>query len=128
MGHRRRAAAPLPVRDGVGPARLRLQGGNVAEEFGRRFGSDAREAVLAGGVVDARGSVVDGMTELPAGAVVYLYRDLPEEVEVPFDIPVLYRDDNILVVDKPHFLATMPRGRQDSSKMVINSVRERSLS
>jgi tRNA pseudouridine32 synthase/23S rRNA pseudouridine746 synthase len=30
---------------------------------------------------------------------------------VPFDMPVLYRDDDIVVVDKPHFLATMPRGR-----------------
>ena len=29
---------------------------------------------------------------------------------MPFDIPVLYRDDDIVVVDKPHFLATMPRG------------------
>jgi tRNA pseudouridine32 synthase/23S rRNA pseudouridine746 synthase len=35
---------------------------------------------------------------------------LPDEVPVPFDVPVLYRDDNIVVVDKPHFLATMPRG------------------
>ncbi len=47
---------------------------------------------------------------LPPGAHVYLYRDLPDEVPVPFDIPVLYRDDDIVVVDKPHFLATMPRG------------------
>lgn len=124
MGHRSRAAAPLPVRDGLGPARLRLQGGNVAEEFGRRFGSDARAAVLAGGVVDARGSVVDGMTELPAGAVVYLYRDLPEEPEVPFDIPVLYRDDNILVVDKPHFLATMPRGRHVAQTALVRLRRD----
>jgi tRNA pseudouridine32 synthase/23S rRNA pseudouridine746 synthase len=112
------------VRDGLGPARLRLQGGNVAEEFSRRFGSDARAVVLAGGVVDARGSVVDGMTELPAGAVVYLYRDLPEEVEVPFDIPVLYRDDNILVVDKPHFLATMPRGRHVAQTALVRLRRD----
>jgi len=32
-------------------------------------------------------------------------------VPVPFDVPVLYRDDDIVVVDKPHFLVTMPRGR-----------------
>jgi 23S rRNA-/tRNA-specific pseudouridylate synthase len=31
-------------------------------------------------------------------------------VPVPFGIPVLYRDDDIVVVDKPHFLATTPRG------------------
>lgn len=89
---------------------MRLQGGNVADEFGRRFGEQARAKVLAGEVVDARGVPIDGSTVLPAGAVVYLYRDLPEEVEVPFDIPVLHRDENIVVVDKPHFLATMPRG------------------
>ena len=93
---------------GIGRARLRLQGGNVLAEFIRRFGSG--EKVLDGGVVDARGVPVDATTELPAGAVVYLYRDLPDEVPVPFDIPVLHRDENIVVVDKPHFLATMPRG------------------
>ena len=97
-------------RDVLGPARLRLQGGNVADEFGRRFGPDAREKVLAGGVFRAGGEVVDAQTVLPAGAVVFHYRDLPDEIEVPFDIPVLYRDENIVVVDKPHFLATMPRG------------------
>lgn len=103
-----RTGPPLPVRDGLGPARLRLFGGNVADEFDRRFGT--REKVLRGEVVDARGVPLDGSTELPPGAVVYLYRDLPDEVEVPFGIPVLYRDDAILVVDKPPFLATMPRG------------------
>lgn len=108
MGPRARRSAPLPVRDGLGPARLRLHGGNVADEFARRFGSAAK--VLAGEVVDADGVVLDRSTVLPAGSCVYLYRDLPDEVEVPFDIPVLYRDENIVVVDKPHFLATMPRG------------------
>jgi tRNA pseudouridine32 synthase/23S rRNA pseudouridine746 synthase len=117
----------LPPRDGLGPARLRLHGGNVAEEFGRRFGPAARAKVLAGEVVDARGAAVDGSTVLPAGAVVYLYRELPEEVPVPFDMPVLYRDDNILVVDKPHFLATMPRGRHVAQTALVRLRRELDL-
>ncbi|MGV0741502.1 pseudouridine synthase [Mycolicibacterium sp. XJ870] len=116
----RRRAAPLPVRDGLGPARLRVHGPagrsaatgnelvNVRDEFERRFGSGAK--VLAGEVVCADGTVVDATTTLPAGSYVYLYRELPDEVEVPFDMPVLHRDDDIVVVDKPHFLATMPRG------------------
>lgn len=114
----------LPVRDGLGPARLRLHGGNVAEEFGRRFGPDGRAKVLAGEVVDARGNAVDGSTVQPAGAVVYLYRELPQEVPVPFDVPVLYRDENILVVDKPHFLATMPRGRHVAQTALVRLRRE----
>ena len=94
----------------LGRARLRLQGGNVADEFGRRFGPEARDKVLRGEVTDARGRVVDPATELPAGSVVFHHRDLPREIEVPFDVPVLHRDHDIVVVDKPHFLATMPRG------------------
>jgi len=87
-----------------------VHGGPVLAELRGRFGDDAAAKVLAGEVVCADGSVVDETTELSAGAYIYWYRDLPDEVVVPFDVPVLYRDENIVVVDKPHFLATMPRG------------------
>ncbi|MFL0242471.1 MULTISPECIES: pseudouridine synthase [unclassified Mycolicibacterium] len=103
----------MPVRpgyEGIGPARLRVHGGPVLAELRSRFGDEAAAKVLAGEVLCADGSVVSDTTELPAGAFIYWYRDLPDEVVVPFDVPVLYRDDNIVVVDKPHFLATMPRG------------------
>jgi tRNA pseudouridine32 synthase/23S rRNA pseudouridine746 synthase len=66
--------------------------------------------VLAGEVVCADGTVVEAATVLPPNSDVYLYRDLPDEVDVPFDVPILHRDENVVVVDKPHFLATMPRG------------------
>ena len=122
-----RLPPPLPVRDGLGPARLRLHGGNVADEFGRRFGVTGTEKVLAGEVVDADGTVVDAATVLPDGAVVYLYRDLPEEVVVPFGIPVLYRDENIVVVDKPHFLATMPRGSHVAQTALVRLRRDLDL-
>jgi tRNA pseudouridine32 synthase/23S rRNA pseudouridine746 synthase len=115
------------VRDGLGPARLRLQGGNVADEFGRRFGPDGRAKVLAGEVVDADGVVIDATTTKPAGAPVFLYRDLPAEVVVPFDIPVLHRDDDIVVVDKPHFLATMPRGGHVAQTALVRLRRELEL-
>jgi tRNA pseudouridine32 synthase / 23S rRNA pseudouridine746 synthase len=71
--------------------------------------------------------VVDQTTVLPAGSVVYLYRDLPDEVPVPFDIPVLFRDANIVVVDKPHFLATMPRGRHVAQTALVRLRRELDL-
>jgi tRNA pseudouridine32 synthase/23S rRNA pseudouridine746 synthase len=120
-------SAPLPVRDGIGPARLRLHGGNVLAEFTIRFGEAAGARVLAGEVVDADGGVVNAETVLRAGAHVYLYRDLPHEVDVPFDLPVLYRDDNIVVVDKPHFLATMPRGSHVAQTALVRLRRELDL-
>jgi tRNA pseudouridine32 synthase/23S rRNA pseudouridine746 synthase len=119
--------APLPVRDGLGPARVRLRGGPVLAELTARFGPPVRAKVLAGEVVDADGAVVDEATALPTGSSVYLYRDLPAEVPVPFDIPVLYQDTDIVVVDKPHFLATMPRGRHVAQTALVRLRRELGL-
>jgi tRNA pseudouridine32 synthase/23S rRNA pseudouridine746 synthase len=96
-------------------------------ELAQRFGPDAQIKVLGGEVFCADGSVVDATTELAAGSHVYLYRDLPDEVTVPFDIPVLYRDDDIVVVDKPHFLATMPRGSHVVQTALVRLRRELDL-
>ncbi|WIM87775.1 pseudouridine synthase [Candidatus Mycobacterium wuenschmannii] len=122
-----RRPAPLPVRDGLGPARVLVRGGSVIDELHDRFGDRARARVVAGEVVCADGSVVDETTELPAGAAVYLYRDLRDEVTVPFDIPVLHRDDDIVVADKPHFLATMPRGRHVAETALVRLRRQLGL-
>lgn len=39
-----------------------------------------------------------------------MHRYVTSEPEIPFALPVIYEDEHIIVVDKPHFLATMPRG------------------
>lgn len=103
---------------------MRLRGGPVLAELGSRFGERARVKVMAGEVVDADGAAIDATTVLPAGASVYLYRELPDEVPVPFDMPILYRDDDVVVVDKPHFLATMPRGRHVAQTALVRLRRE----
>jgi tRNA pseudouridine32 synthase/23S rRNA pseudouridine746 synthase len=92
-----------------------LRGGPVLAELSARFGAQARE------VVDADGVPVDETTVLPVGASVYLYRELPDEV------PVLCHDDDIVVVDKPHFLATMPRGRHVAQTALVRLRRELQL-
>ncbi|KFF31076.1 23S RNA-specific pseudouridylate synthase [Bifidobacterium bombi DSM 19703] len=38
------------------------------------------------------------------------HRWVTDEPRIPFNLEVLYDDASIIVVDKPHFLATMPRG------------------
>ena len=122
-----RRVAPLPVRDGLGPARVRLRGGAVLVELASRFGEAAAAKVFAGEVVCADGTVVSAGTVLPPGAFVYMYRELRDEVPVPFDMPILYRDDDIVVVDKPHFLATMPRGRHVAQTATVRLRRELGL-
>jgi len=106
---------------------VRLHGGPKRAVSSTSTGPPACAKVLAGEVVDADGAVVDEGTVLPAGASVYLYRDLPDEVPVPFDIPVLHQDADIVVVDKPHFLATMPRGRHVAQTALVRLRRELGL-
>ncbi|CAN5514531.1 pseudouridine synthase [soil metagenome] len=96
-------------------------------ELASRFGEEAAAKVLGGEVVDAHGAVVTAGTVLAPGAFVYLYRDPPVEVEVPFEMPILYRDDDLVVVDKPHFLATMPRGRHVVQSAVVRLRRQLEL-
>lgn len=45
-----------------------------------------------------------------SGATVYYFRELSIEPPVPFQEQILFEDEHLLVVDKPHFLATAPVG------------------
>jgi tRNA pseudouridine32 synthase/23S rRNA pseudouridine746 synthase len=111
----------------MGPARLRVRGGSVLDEFRVRFGPAAAAKVLAGEVVDADGAVLGAASVLPAGSHVYFYRELADEVPVPFDVGVLHRDDDIVVVDKPHFLATTPRGGHVAQSALVRLRRQLDL-
>jgi tRNA pseudouridine32 synthase/23S rRNA pseudouridine746 synthase len=99
----------------------------LGDELLTLFGPEVAAKAIAGEVVDQRGVVLDPATVLSAGASVYLYRDLRDEVPVPFDIPVLYQDDDIVVIDKPHFLATIPRGRHIAQTALVRMRRELGL-
>ena len=50
---------------------------------------------------------------------VWFHRDLRVEAPVPGDISVVYRDERIVVVDKPPFLSTIPRGRHVAQSVVV---------
>ena len=50
---------------------------------------------------------------------VWFHRDLRDEAVVPGGVPVLHRDDRIVVVDKPPFLSTIPRGQHVQQSVVV---------
>ena len=126
------------ARDGLTATRLVLphDAASVArfatawEFLAARFPDDVgrlAEKVDAGEVWDGRGLAVTLTTPYAPRGFVYIFRDPAPEPEVPFDIPVLYRDDNLLVVDKPHFLATTPRGAYVTRSVVVRLRRELGL-
>ncbi len=79
-----------------------------------------------GGIVDLDGPIAPDAPYKPGGAV-WFHRDLPEETTVPFDITVVHRDDDLLVIDKPHFLATIPRGQHILQTALVRLRRELDL-
>ncbi|WP_375003794.1 pseudouridine synthase [Aeromicrobium sp. CTD01-1L150] len=50
---------------------------------------------------------------------VWFHRDLREEAVVPGRIHVLHRDERLVVVDKPPFLSTIPRGQHVAQSVVV---------
>ncbi|HAT32753.1 MAG TPA: pseudouridine synthase, partial [Janthinobacterium sp.] len=66
----------------------------------------------------ARGEVVtgDGVKLHPGsqfrrGMRIFYYRELERETTIPFEERILFRDEHLVVVDKPHFLPMIPSGR-----------------
>lgn len=107
---------PLPFRDGLPPLRVRLPHGThppttldylAALEPPEPWA----DRMAAGEVVDERGRPWGPESAYRSGAVVWFHRTPAPEVPVPFELEILHRDEAIVVVDKPHFLATIPRGR-----------------
>ncbi|WP_097255661.1 pseudouridine synthase [Streptomyces sp. Ag109_G2-15] len=110
--------APLPQRDGIDPVRVRLPFGGVwatvREYLVARLtgaGPGVVEAMFdAGLIVGADGRAVAPDAPYEPGMFVWFQRELAPEVPVPFPVQVVHQDAHIVVADKPHFLATTPRG------------------
>ncbi|MFF4630674.1 RluA family pseudouridine synthase [Streptomyces griseorubiginosus] len=109
--------SPLPQRDGIDPVRVRLPPADtwatVRDHLVARFpvGAEVVDGMLdAGKIVDADGRPVRRDSVYVPGMFVWFHRELPKEERVPFTIDVIHRDDHLVVADKPHFLATTPRG------------------
>ncbi|MCL1800698.1 MAG: pseudouridine synthase [Promicromonosporaceae bacterium] len=117
----RRSVPPnLRPRAGLNPTRVPLPRSGPAtalEYLTGRFPDDAAritELALSGEVFDDDGEPISINTPFCPHGFLYLFRDPPEnEPEVPAlaELKVLFRDDNLLVVDKPHQVAVIPRGK-----------------
>lgn len=113
-------ASPLAPRHGVDAQRIRMpQDGpwvtlrdHLVERLARGLSAEEVDRKLRDGeFVDASGQPVGPDAPFVPRSVVWTYRDLADEMPVPFEIELLHQDDRLVVIDKPHFLSTLPRGR-----------------
>lgn len=114
---------PLPPRDGLTATRARYPGPEPTTAFAfvahlvatqrHRHPEDDEAAVLErfaqGQVVLADATPLSPTSPIHEGTDVFFYRRPAPEKPVPYEIGIVYEDSDLLVVDKPPFLATMPR-------------------
>lgn len=106
------------LRDGVGPSSVVLPQkpwATVLDFLVSRFAGVARsewvQRMQSGTVTSDLGDTLSVDAPYVAGLRVYYFRALPPEPRIPFEEVVLYQDEHLLVVDKPHFLPVMPSGK-----------------
>lgn len=71
----------------------------------------------------------DGQPALPdqscqPGQRLFYYRHLADEPVLPFQAQVLFEDDHLLVVDKPHFMPVTPTGRYVQQSLLVQLKRQ----
>jgi len=122
--------SPLPQRQGLDAAWLRTPDNNptapVPWATMRDFLLDrlpaaapVAEMLAAREFVDQTGCPWTGEERYRPNAFVWFHRSLAPEPVVPFPIEVLDADVRVVVVDKPHFLATTPRGTHVSESVLV---------
>ena len=100
----------------------------VIDFLAERFAAIPREELLArmrrGDVVDEHGASVFPEQSYRAHQKIYYYRSIVDEPRIPFDEVVLFQDDYLLVVDKPHFLPVIPAGRYLQETLLVRLKRK----
>jgi tRNA pseudouridine32 synthase/23S rRNA pseudouridine746 synthase len=86
----------------------------ILDHLDSRFPLVGREEwerrMMAGMVRFADDTPVSIATPYLHGVTITYYRSVVDEPEVPFEEGIIYRDEHILVADKPHFLPVVPTG------------------
>lgn len=112
------AFVPLPVVDGIAPSYLWLPPGCsgamlafLRAQFPAIDPDSWRTRMAKGEVVDRAGRPLSPDSVARPGMRIWYYREVETETPIPFEEAVLFQDDHLVVVDKPHFLPMTPSGR-----------------
>jgi tRNA pseudouridine32 synthase/23S rRNA pseudouridine746 synthase len=106
------------MRDGVAPSYLYLPEGQwpdlitfLVARFPDVAEASWRERMARNEVVDGDGHVLAPHSAFKRGLRIFYYRELEAETPIPFQEEILFMDEHLVVVDKPHFLPMIPTGR-----------------
>ncbi|MBC7916927.1 MAG: pseudouridine synthase [Rhodoferax sp.] len=123
-----------PPRNGVGASCVVVPAGpwpTVSDFLLHRFPRVApaiwQQRLAQGDVTDDSGAVLSADSPCAPGQRIYYYREVEAEVPIPFEATVLWRNDDLLVADKPHFLPVMPSGKYVQETLLVRLKNELNL-
>lgn len=106
------------MRDGVAPSYLWLPEGQwpdmltfLLERYPQIGAAQWLDRMARGEVLNGDGTVLGPDSAYRRGMRIFYYRELERETPIPFQEEILFQDEHLVVVDKPHFLPMTPAGR-----------------
>ncbi|MFI1396576.1 RluA family pseudouridine synthase [Streptomyces sp. NPDC020681] len=138
MRRRRKAPpSPLPQRDGIDPVRVRLPADpegawatvrdHLVARYADAIGAEQVDAMFQQGRFVSADGPVAADEPYGEGRYLWFHRDFAPEDRVPFEVGIIHRDERLVIADKPHFLATTPRGRHITETALARLRRELGL-
>jgi len=126
-----RKPAP-PVIDGLSASRVVMVDGpwtTVGEFLTARFPAvpDWPRRLQSGRVLDMQLQSLNSESPCYPGKTLWYWREPLTEPRVPFELYVLYQDDDLVAVDKPHFLPVTPGGRYLEETVLVRLQRSLGL-
>ena len=87
---------------------------NVLDALCARFPAIGRgqwlDRIARGRMLDGQGAAIAADLPYREGMRIHYYREVEDEVDIPFTETVLHVDEHLVVADKPHFLPVTPAG------------------
>ena len=77
------------------------------------------ERMASGAVLTVDGQTLPPETPFRAGMRVHYWRAQPDEPAAPGPVHILFRDDHLLVADKPHFMPVTPSGAYVQRSLLV---------
>lgn len=121
----------LPLRNGVAASTVTLPSDGweyLIDFLCDKFNAIPREVWLArlqeGLVSDGAGHILDAGTPFKANSIVHYYRALAHETPIPFEEHILFQDEYLIAVDKPHFLPAVPAGKYLQETLLVRLKRK----
>lgn len=118
---------PRPVRNGVGASAITMPNSGpwrtvfdyLKEKFPTIAADEWQSRFEQNVILDRDGAPITVDYPFRGQARIYYFRDLKHEVPVPFEAPIVFQDEHLVVADKPHFLSVLPAGRYVQETLLV---------